>query len=283
MRKKVTKILVTLGTIFSIGMIENHVSEFPSNLIASNNLSVLYADEANFQLSGQIKNVNQVNGTFDVQIYAQHNNGIKEIKVPIWSAKDQNDLKWYDAQRQSDGSYIVHMNISNHKYNRGMYTTHVYMYGNDGSVHAISLGQTEIPAIPAQLTGTITNVNKDSGSYDVVINATHGSGVREVRVPIWSKANQSDIKWYQATKQADGSYIVHMNINNHNYNRGMYTTHVYMYGNDGSVHAISLGQTEIPAIATQLTGKITNVNKDSGSYDVVINATHGTGVREVRV
>ena len=210
---------------------------------------------------------------------------MREVRVPIWSAKDQNDLKWYQATKQADGSYVVHMNISNHKYNRGLYTTHVYMYGNDGSVKAISLGQTEIPAIPTQLTGKIININQTNGSYDVVINATHGSGIREVKVPIWSQENQSDIKWYQAEKQTDGTYLVHMNISNHQLHSGVYTTHVYMYANDESVHAISLGQTVMDneLLMNTIGAKIFNVNVSQGKYDVIIRVQNPADYSRIAV
>ena len=42
-----------------------------------------------------------------------------------------------------------------------------------------------------------------AGSYDVVVNASAPSGVKSVRVPIWT--NAKDIKWYQAKKQKDGT------------------------------------------------------------------------------
>ncbi|WP_235426187.1 N-acetylmuramoyl-L-alanine amidase [Enterococcus cecorum] len=84
------------------------------------------------------------------------------------------------------------------------------------------------------------NVNSKAGSYDVVVNASAPSGVKSVRVPIWT--NAKDIKWYQAKKQKDGTWTVHMDIRNHNYSKGSYTTHVYMTSNDGHETAISLNK-----------------------------------------
>ncbi|WP_244469790.1 GBS Bsp-like repeat-containing protein, partial [Enterococcus cecorum] len=65
------------------------------------------------KLEAEIKNVNQAEGSYDVVINGQIDSGVKEILVPIWSAKDQNDIKWYKAEKQVDGSYVVHMNIAN--------------------------------------------------------------------------------------------------------------------------------------------------------------------------
>ena len=146
--------------------------------------------------------------------------GIKEVKVPIWQRADQKDLKWYQAEKQNDGTWLVHMNIANHQYHRGVYTTHVYVYANDGSYEAVNLGETSIKNIATQLSANIINIDTEKGSFDVVVNGVSGSGIHHVKVPIWSTPNQSDLKWYDAVKQADGSYTAHMDIKNHQYHRG---------------------------------------------------------------
>ena len=235
------------------------------------------------KLEAEIKNINQDKGSYDVVIKGQIDSGIREILVPIWSSKDQNDIKWYKASKQADGSYLVHMNIANHKYNRGTYTTHVYMYGNNGRQHGMVVENTALPDVHTKLEAEIKNINQDKGSYDVVIKGQIDSGIREILVPIWSSKDQNDIKWYKAEEQVDGSYLVHMNIANHKYNRGKYTTHVYMYGNNGKQHGIVVGNVEIKNIPNTLSGKIRNVNQSNSSYDVVIDAFSNSGIREILI
>ncbi|XBG79968.1 GBS Bsp-like repeat-containing protein [Enterococcus cecorum] len=236
------------------------------------------------KLSAKIQNVNTSKGSYDVVIYGSSSSGIHHVKVPIWSSKDQSDIKWYDAVKQPDGSYLVHMNIANHKYHHGVYHTHVYMYNNDHSGRAIVVNDTNLPETNnTKLDARITNVNISNGSYDVIIKGQIDSGVREILVPIWSDENQKDIKWYKASKQSDGSYVVHMNIANHKYNRGTYTTHVYMYGNNGKQHGMVVGNTALPDVNTKLDAEIKHVNKDKGSYDVVIKGQIDSGVREILV
>ena len=237
----------------------------------------------NTKLDARITNVNISNGSYDVIIKGQIDSGVREILVPIWSDENQKDIKWYKASKQSDGSYVVHMNIANHKYNRGTYTTHVYMYGNNGKQHGMVVGNTALPDVNTKLDDEIKHVNKDKGSYDVVIKGQIDSGVREILVPIWSDKNQKDIKWYEANKQADGSYVVHMNISNHKYNRGTYTTHVYMYGNNGKQHGMVVGNTALPDIHTKLDAEIKNINQNKGSYDVVIKGQIDSGIKEILV
>ena len=235
------------------------------------------------QLKGQIKNVNAKAGTYDIVVQAKSGAGIKQVSVPIWSKANQSDLVWYPAKKQADGSYVVHMNIKNHKYHTGNYTTHVYAWKNNGTERAINLGQTNIQGIKDQLSAAIKNVNQQNGTYDIVVNSSSQFGVREVKVPIWSTPNQSDLVWYKAQKQADGSYVVHMNIKNHKNHRGTYMTHVYMYNNRGQQTAIALNNTNLPAIPDTLKAQIKNVNKEAGSYDVVIQAASQQGIARVEV
>ena len=237
----------------------------------------------NTKLDAKITNVNVSNGTYDVVIKGEIDSGIKEILVPIWSDKNQKDIKWYKANKQTDGTYVVHMSIANHKYNRGTYTTHVYMYGNNGKQHGMVVGNTSLPDIHSKLEAEIKNVNQAKGSYDVVIKGQIDSGIKEILVPIWSAKDQNDIKWYKASKQADGSYVVHMNIANHKYNRGTYTTHVYMYGNNGKQHGMVVGTTNLPDIVTKLEATIINNNLDKGTYDVVIKGQIDSGIKEILV
>ncbi|MDZ5549912.1 GBS Bsp-like repeat-containing protein [Enterococcus cecorum] len=234
-------------------------------------------------LSAEIQNVNSKTGTYDVVVKDHIGGAVDNVSVPIWSTKNQSDLVWYPAKKQADGTWVVHMNIKNHKYHTGKYTTHVYMYTKNQGVHAINLGQTNVQSETEQLKGQIKNVNPKAGTYDVVVDAKSGAGIRGVSVPIWSTKNQSDLVWYPAKKQADGTWIVHMNIKNHKYHTGKYTTHVYATKNNGTEMAINLGQTDIPRVSDELSAKITNVNQQNGTYDVLINAQAQGGIREVYI
>ncbi|WP_243196306.1 GBS Bsp-like repeat-containing protein [Enterococcus cecorum] len=241
--------------------------------------------DINTKLEAEIKNVNTQKGTYDVVIKGQISSGIKEIKVPIWSDKKQKDIKWYQASKQPDGSYIVHMDIANHKYNRGRYMTHVYMYGNSGKVKVKALNNVELPDVNTKLEAEIKNVNAKKGTYDVLIHGQIDSGIKEIKVPIWSDKKQKDIKWYQASKQPDGSYIVHMSIANHKFNIGNYSTHVYMYANNGKSKVRNLPTTYVTAtdLDEALSAEIINVNESKGTFDVIVYTKSKSGVKSVSV
>ena len=267
---------------------KNHRGTYISHVYAYSNRGTVKAISAgetklNNVLSAEIKNVNAKTGTYDVVVKDHIGGEVDSVSVPIWSKPDQSDIVWYKASKQADGTYVAHMNIKNHKYHTGNYTTHVYMYTKNQGVHAISLGQTNIQGIKDQLSAEIKNVNRQNGTYDVVINANSQFGVKEISVPIWSTKNQSDLVWYKAQKQADGSYIVHMNIKNHKNHHGNYMTHVYMTNGRGQQTAIPLNNTQLPAIPDTLKAQIKNINKEAGSYDVFIQAASQQGIDRVEV
>ncbi|MEQ3509135.1 GBS Bsp-like repeat-containing protein, partial [Enterococcus cecorum] len=186
----------------------------------------------------------------------------------------------YEAVNEN-GQWVVHFNKQNHQNHIGIYHNVVEVYFNDHTGKRISMENVEIKGESLTLEGNIVNINNVNGSYDVVINASAPSGVKRVRVPIWT--NAKDIKWCQAKKQKDGTWTVRMDIKNHNNHLGKYTTHVYMTANDGRETARNLGQTELKGQPLELTGEIKNINSQSGSYDVVVNASAPSGVKNVRV
>ncbi len=42
--------------------------------------------------------------------------GVRTVQVPVWSEADgQDDIRWYEATRQTDGNYKVTVQVANHK------------------------------------------------------------------------------------------------------------------------------------------------------------------------
>ena len=265
---------------YMTGKYKTHVYMYTKNQgVHAINLGETEITGQPLSLSAEIKNVNSQAGSYDVVVKASAPSGVKSVRVPIWT--NARDIKWYEAKRQADGTWLVHMDIKNHGNHVGKYTTHVYMTANDGRETAINVGQTELKGQPLLLSAEIKNVNSQAGSYDVVVKANAPSGVKSVRVPIWTNAR--DIKWYEAKRQADSTWLVHMDIKNHGNHVGKYTTHVYMTANDGRETAINAGQTEIKGQPLSLSAEIKNVNSQAGSYDVVVRASAPSGVKSVRV
>ncbi|MGT2682059.1 GBS Bsp-like repeat-containing protein, partial [Streptococcus porci] len=125
-----------------------------------------------------------------------------KLYIPIWSATNgQDDLKWYEGQKQSNGTYKVSVDIDNHKSSTGLYHIHYYEgkpNGKKAYVGQASYNQ-PVPKAPA-LSVKVLN----DRSFEVTITNVPAK-YSKVLLPTWtSKNGQDDLKWYQAQKQSNG-------------------------------------------------------------------------------
>ena len=237
------------------------------------------------QVAGKLTITNQTSNGFDVVVTDVSGGGktVQEVRVPIWSDKNgQDDLTWYHADKQSDGSYKVHVDKASHKGDAGTYAVHLY-YMLDGKRTYITETTATVPE--SQVTGKLTITNQTSNGFDVVVTDVSGGGktVQEVRVPIWSDKNgQDDLTWYHADKQSDGSYKVHVDKASHKGDAGTYAVHLY-YMLDGKRTYITETTATVPE--SQVAGELTITNQTSNGFDVVVTNVSGGGktVQEVRV
>ena len=237
------------------------------------------------RVSGDLTISNQTSNGFDVVVTNVSGGGktVQEVRVPIWSDKNgQDDLTWYHADKQSDGSYKVHVDKASHKGDAGTYSVHLY-YMLDGKRTYITETTATVPE--SQVAGKLTITNQTSNGFDVVVTDVSGGGktVQEVRVPIWSDKNgQDDLTWYHADKQSDGSYKVHVDKASHKGDAGTYAVHLY-YMLDGKRTYITETTATVPE--SQVAGELTITNQTSNGFDVVVTNVSGGGktVQEVRV
>ena len=229
---------------------------------------------------------NKDSGTFDVVISDVYSpKGVRTVQVPIWSEVDgQDDIRWYEAVRQTNGSYKVTVQVANHKYSTGIYNVHLYYIQNDGSQIGVGGTQTNVTLSEPKADLAITGLNNATGSYDFVIsNLVAPRGFKEVLVPTWSEKNgQDDIIWYKAAKQANGDYKVTVRSSNHKGDSGLYNSHVYLVDNDGKFIGLGGKQVTLDITKTQGTLTITNNDKNRGTFDVLItNLTNPSGISGV--
>ena len=235
-----------------------------------------------------IENNNADLGTFDAVIRnIVAPNGVKEVLVPSWSlVNGQDDLVWHKASRQSDGSYRVTIKASEHKNSLGNYRADLYIVDNANQRHYVTETIVDVKHNKPVGTISVVNNNKDTGTFDVIISDVYSpKGVRTVQVPIWSeKDGQDDIRWYEATRQANGNYKVTVQVVNHKYSTGLYNVHLYYIQNDGSQIGVGGTQTKVTLSEPKADLAITGLNNATGSYDVVIsNLVAPRGFKEVLV
>lgn len=202
--------------------------------------------------------------------------GVKEVQFAVWADQGgQDDLKWYKATRYSDGSYACAFPISNHR-QLGTYNVHAYAINNSGALQILRTTNFQVKNAPSGKV-SVANLNKNAGTFDIVVsNISAPSGVESVQVPVWHAADQSDIKWYSARRQSNGTYAVSANIGNHNFNTGGYNIHAYVTMRNGIMACVSGTATQIDVTYQLQTSKVSD-----SQYQIMLSApwVNGNGVK----
>jgi len=230
-------------------------------------------------------------GTFTITAKnLQGFDGYKEVKIPFWShANGMKDIIWYTPTRQADGSYTVTAKAIDHENADGKYEAQVFYVDAQGQNKFVKKAFIDYKN-QSRPTGTllIQNNNKDAGTCDVIIKDVYSpKGVQTVQVPTWSdKDGQDDIRWYEATRQANGDYKVSVKASDHKNSTGKYHVHLYYIQNDGS--RIGIGTTttdvEVRNAMTKTQASIKNVNATNGTYTVAVDqAPQGRQIKNIRV
>ena len=224
-----------------------------------------------------IQNRNSETGDFDIVVSGISSpGGLKTVSLPTWSeANGQDDIKWYTAERQADGTYRKRVRISDHNNVQGEYNVHLYYVQNDGRLVGVSGTKTTVSLGKPKGTISIQNRNKETGDFDIVVSGISSpGGLKEVSLPTWSEANgQDDIKWYNAERQADGTYRKRVRLSDHKNVEGEYNVHLYYVQNDGSLVGVSGTKTTISVEKPKVQGKISiqNRNSETGDFDIVVS------------
>ena len=230
-------------------------------------------------------------GTFTITAKnLQGFDGYKEVKIPFWShANGMKDIIWYTPTRQADGSYTVTAKASDHENADGKYEAQVFYVDVQGQNKFVKKAFIDYKN-QSRPTGTllIQNNNKDTGTFDVIIKDVYSpKGVRTVQVPTWSdKDGQDDIRWYEATRQANGDYKVSVKASDHKNSTGKYHIHLYYIQNDGSRVGVGSTTTEVEFrnAQTKTQAAIKNVNSGAGTFTVTVDqAPQGRQIKNIRV
>jgi len=236
--------------------------------------------------TGKVDIQNHTNGDFDVIVSdVSDSNGIKAVKVPVWTVKnDQDDIIWYDAVKQSDGTYKVNVKLSEHKNERGDYNVHLYYQESDGTMRGVLGTKTTVETPKTSVTGKVDIQNHTNGDFDVIVSdVSDSNGIKAVKVPVWTvKNDQDDIIWYDAVKQSDGTYKVNVKLSDHKNERGDYNVHLYYQESDGTMRGV-LG-TKTTVAEAKLSGQLAITNQSTQGFDVIISeVSNPNGVKTVKV
>ena len=254
------------------------------------------ADPTEGTLSGKISIVNNdtMAGRFNVVVSnVKAPNGVRTVSVPIWSEiGGQDDLVWYTANRQANGTYTVNVKASDHKNSTGLYNIHLYyvqnngqMTGVGGTVTNVFIGKRPEDLKPSG-TVTIENNNSSTGTFDAVVrNVVSPTGLKEVLIPSWSVAGgQDDLIWHKAIRQADGSYRATIKASDHKNSVGQYQVHVHYIDQENKRRYVTETVVEVRQSKPQGMLSIENNNSSTGTFDAVVrNVVSPTGLKEVLI
>ena len=172
---------------------------------------------------------------------------ITGITIPVWTESNgQDDIKWYQATKQSDGTYVLNFSPKQHNFESGHYNIHIY--GQSQISHSLeglsSTGGVDLATEKYVVEPTVTVQNHDAngGTLKVRIAESENSKtIKLVRVAAWSESNQSNLHWYTSSDIHDGVVTVMVNEKNHDYIKGDYTVHVYVDFTDNTTSGFNLG------------------------------------------
>lgn len=156
-----------------------------------------------------------------------------KVHFAVWNDKQgQNDLKWYEADRNGRARAA----ITQHE---GYGTYHVHTYANQANrliglnAKTVSVKAPVFTSSPSKVATTITALA--DGRYGIQVAGVPVT-MRQVLIPVWSEKNgQDDIVWYPAKQIAQDRYAAQVAIANHKGDTGLYHAHVYGRGADNKL------------------------------------------------
>lgn len=243
--------------------------------------SVIAEEEADASLVGGIISVNQEKSEIYYPISLgeyKFYNTVQSISFAVWSSDGgQDDLTWYDASF-IEGEYRANFEVANHM-KQGEYNVHAYAKMKDGSSRFITAANFNIEKLPVEKV-SVTGLDNSNGTFKADISIIRKKdNVRSVRAAIWSRSDQSDLKWYYALMQADGTYYINADVKNHGYDFGKYFIHIYVEDKNGNMSFAAGTETEIQPVNYVKTEKISDCLMKMTVYGAQYNGIPADGVQ----
>ena len=228
-----------------------------------------------------VEKQNDSNGTAEVTISnIQSKSGINSVLVPVWSQENQSDLVWYTAQKQSNGTYKITIDMGNHNYNEGTYQIACYIVDGNGIQTGITSGSCQMKAPNIYLEAKDAAGTEKEFQISLTNAGVYGN-IRQVQFAVWSvQGGQDDLIWYGAEKKNAGTWTKMVKIKDHR-TFGTYNVHAYITLANGSV------KTKTTTFnVSRPTGiiSVSKYNESGGTFNVTINnIKSASGVEAVMV
>lgn len=201
---------------------------------------------------------------------------IDKLMIPVWSeVNGQDDVVWYTATKQGQGSFTLSVDVRNHLLSSGKY--HVHLYGasrlENGKLVNISNHKGFVADNLPMQSGEVTLEVFNLANFTLPVHLTqvgHQWGIKSVKIAVWTDKNgQDDIVWYTPTKQSHSMYRLNIPVINHGIVPDTYHVHTYYELNDGKMIFVNEQEryVTIPAIS-KLAASIEGLGGYSPSLDI---------------
>lgn len=218
------------------------------------------------EASIEVNNVDNLKGTVNVNVFLNyHENDISKVYIPVWCKADQSDIRWYEAVRESDGSYFVEIDIKNHQYHTGVYSIHVYVENKNGNKKMVGSSQVDV-----EISAEVFSESKTDCDYirKLTLNSVVTQGIaKKIYFAVWSAKNgQDDLYWYEAS--GDGkNYSADILLHNH-LSTGLYYAHAYIEDQNGIMHFLRGLMFNVDKLPDTSEMTITDINENEGTFCV---------------
>ncbi|MEG1517363.1 MAG: GBS Bsp-like repeat-containing protein, partial [Raoultibacter sp.] len=193
--------------------------------------------------------------------------GISSVKVAVWQAADQRDLRWITLDRQADGTFTFADFVEYHMRFFGPYTFHAYATLGNGVQTCIATAQADVMPYNYVVADRLS-----SSRCRVSVYNPNGGDATVVMFPTWAQAKGRECTaWYQGINNGDGSFSTIIDARNHNAS-GTFYTDVQVSSTDGStrvVKSVAYELSSIPPALEEMSAKAQGYHSATGSLILV--------------
>lgn len=234
-------------------------------------------------------------GGYTVVCRVEDAGGIARVQFPTWThSNGQDDLvpDWGTNLRcrgeQNGTIWSYRVNVGDHNNEEGWYCTHIYAYDTAGNFSSAGIDAYVDRTPPVISEVQVTDINSEG--YTVICKAEDASSaIARVQFPTWTTANDQDdlaANWWDNPScrgtQNGTIWTFRVNVSEHNFEEGIYRTHIYAYDAAGNSTPIAVNDIYIDRTAPVISNvQVTDI--DSKGYTVTCTVEDvSSGVNKVQ-
>lgn len=207
-----------------------------------------------------------------------------EVLFAVWSEENgQDDLLWYSASSQANGSFTYLLKTADHEYDTGVYNIHAYQEDIYGVMHGILASSYIVSEIsmPEPVVEVISSQN--DREYTVQVSNCILLRDESLMVAVWSEEKgQDDLRWSKLTPMSDGTFQYICQVSDHG-SIGDYYANVYLQHADGTMEGLKSCTFNVNG-SSIADVSIKNLDNVRGTCEIVVDGVENlSGIEKVQV